>query len=207
MSSSISRTQQNAIGALFMTMAAVMPASATGQPSLEIDLTRKFNMQVQLTPYTRPQNPEFRVVEIDCSKLGKTPEGNNFIITKGFAEPFDLPPYYKGSSGGSPAAEGTAMLTHLGSRMNDQHQLCVAHNEMFTGAARRQPQEVKARGHKVTVNGADFYTSVNIQDDRYCPPIAAAKICTNTPAVRSSISPVFQFNDQTNTLEIVPGNL
>lgn len=206
MTFSFSQAKQT-LAAIFMTMAAAAPVQAQNSKPIEIDTTRQFNMQVQETPVTAPQNPAFRVVKIDCSKLQLTPNRNNFIITKEFAAPFDLPPYYTGSSGGSPAAEGTAMLTHLGSRMNEKHQICVAHSEMFMGVALRQPESIKARGHKVTVNGRDFYTSVPVTDDRYCAPMAAAKMCTQNPEVQRNMSPVYRFNAGTNTLEIVPENL
>lgn len=206
MTSSISSGKQT-LAALFIAMATAPSAQAEGSRAMEIDTTKTFNMQVQHTPYTQPQNLAFRVVKVDCGKLQLSPSGN-FIMTREFLAPFDLPPFLAGpTGGGSPAAQGTAMLAHIGSLLNSTHQICVGHSEMFMGVALRQPEEIKARGHKVTINGKDFYTSVPVTDDRYCPPMAAAKMCTNNPETQAKMSPVYRFNEQTNTLEIVPENL
>lgn len=162
-----------------------------------IDVNKKFAMQVPLTPYTNPNNPAFRVVNVDCGKLGAMPDGK-VAITGVFVDQFDLPPL---RSTGAPKSgtieeqrqyqmrEGSAALVHLGSLSgpNQNHQLCVAQAETISGEAKRKGG-----------------TSVPANDDRYCPPFAAMKMCMKDTAAQKNMSPVWKWDQQTNTLEFTP---
>lgn len=162
---------------------------------------RRFTMEVQIAPFTHPQNPRFREVTVDCSKLGVSASGN-LIMSGEFADQWDIPPLRKKIAGGSPAAEGTAALVHLGSLSPESHQYCVAQAEIFNGKAQFQNTN-----YPLTINGTTYHTSVPFTDDRYCPVFAAMKTCTATLDDDKKLSPVYDWDPANNRLRLVPENL
>ncbi len=161
-----------------------------------IDIRRTFNMQVPLTPYTNPGNPAYEMRTVDCGKLGAKQHNGKIIpiMTESYLYQFDREPYRTirpehQRTADTEGIQGTSMMEHLGSLKgpNQNHQLCVAQAETISGKAKRQGG-----------------TSVPAGDDRYCPPFAALRMCMTDPAVKKVMSPVWKWNQQTNTLEFSP---
>ncbi|MCC6598865.1 MAG: hypothetical protein IT559_08750 [Alphaproteobacteria bacterium] len=182
------------------------PAISVAAPPAS-GLSQSFKMQVQHRPVTHPKDPAHRIVEVDCRQLMRAQNGSP-VMTGGFADQFDVPPLRVKPAGivdktpQEAQMDGVAAISHLGSRLDEKHQLCVAQAELYTNKAIRQQTP-----HQTIINGKSYFTTVPPGEDRYCPPVAALKFCTGDPALTSTISPVYRFNEGTNTLEIVPGNL
>lgn len=164
-----------------------------------IDTSRTFNMQVQHTPYTSPKNPAYRTLKIDCGTLGAKPNNGRImpLPTESFLRRFDLPPYLpeippQSRTRETESRRGLAMMAHLGSLTgeNQSHQLCVGQAEQISGKAKRQGG-----------------TSTDLANDRYCPPLAAVRLCSKDPKAQEQISPIWRWDAPTNTLVIVPENL
>lgn len=198
MSSGTKNTKAAALGFLFTLASTGATAGDNVFPGSErhVDLGKKFNMRVQVTPYTNPKNPAYRLVAVDCGKLGALPDGK-MALTGSFVDQFDVPPLRPQSSAiqKTPQFEmmqASAALVHLGSLMPENHQMCVAQSETISGKAKRQGGR----------------TSVPASDDRFCAPLAAAKICMKDEGKwRQTLSPVYKWDPSVNTLTLVPGNL
>lgn len=182
-------------------MAFLVPQMAQAQAREDvINVNKIFTMAVQTKPFTEPGNPQVRTVTVDCGKLEVTPKGA-LILTGAFADDFDLPPLRKSSPAENPAVAGTAALTHIGSQMDDNHQICVAQSETYSGKALRQETP-----HMFQIKDKTYKTSVPFTDDRYCAPMAALKLCTQNPEDDKKISPVYQITPEGN-VTLVPENL
>lgn len=177
-----------AAAALGVTALSSTEVNAQSQPQGFHDM--RYAMEVQLTPYTDPANPQSRMVEIDCTKLFQAANGN-VGVTGEFVRPFDLPPLRSPNPTNHPVVEGTYTLAHIGSMTNPAHQICIANSQILQGNPEGLPTPFTSERK---IAGSYRETSVPYNDDRYCAPVAAMRICTIRTDDDENISPVYDLS-------------
>lgn len=171
--------------AAFMSIA---PASEA-QQSLPYDPNKTFTIEYQQKPVTEPSNPATYVKDIDCSLLAMDPDRPGKVaLTGAFVDQFDLPPLRTPSGVRDTVKDGTYAFRHIGGMMPENHQFCAPLAAIYNNA------KPDANGN-VTISTGQTLPAGN---DRYCPTIAAYKMCTTDTADDQSLSDVYRVDESGN---------
>lgn len=178
--------------AAFMSIA---PASEA-QQSLPYDPNKTFTIEYQQRPVTEPSNPASYVKEIDCSLLAMDPNRlGQVALTGAFIDQFDLPPYRTPSGVRDTVKDGVYAFRHIGGMVPPDHEFCVPLAAIYNNA------KPDVNGN-VTISTGQTLPAGN---DRYCPVIAAYKICTTDTADDQFLSDVYRI-DESGNIRLVPEN-
>lgn len=172
------------------------PASAVEQNAV-IDTSKSFTMEFQRRPYTDPKNSPIETAQIDCKDVGVNSRTGAPYWSPDLLKPFDASPEYKVNKNNNPMAEGTFMSNHIGSMFNNDHQICIGHSQLMNAN-----QKSLKKPFERVINGRTYKTSVPLDNDRYCAPLAAIKMCTLSTADDKTISPVYKIDPITHNVTI-----
>lgn len=171
--------------------------AAEAQSALPYDPNKTFTIEYQQTPVTDPANPATYTVDIDCDTLAMDPDRPGQVaFTGSFIDQFDLPPYRSPSGVRDTIKDGVYAFRHIGGMTPLNHQFCTAQAAMYNNATPDPSGNVTIRTGQ----------SIPAGDDRFCPTIAAFKMCTTTTADDATLSDVYRVDDAGN-IHFVPENI